>query len=32
MAVGLGTGVLTEYADGLPAAEQAAVADAIQDI
>ena len=28
--VGLGTGVLVEYANGLPAAEQAAVADAIQ--
>jgi hypothetical protein len=29
--VGLGTGVLVDYANGLPAAEQAAVADAIQD-
>ncbi len=28
--VGLGTGVLVEYANGLPAAEQAVVADAIQ--
>ena len=28
--VGLGTGVLVEYANGLPPAEQAAVADAIQ--
>jgi hypothetical protein len=28
--VGLGTGVLVDYANGLPAAEQAAVADAIQ--
>jgi hypothetical protein len=28
--VGLGTGVLVDYADGLPPAEQAAVADAIQ--
>jgi hypothetical protein len=29
--VGLGTGVLVDYANGLPAAEQAAVAGAIQD-
>ena len=29
--VGVGTGVLVEYANGLPAAEQAVVADAIQD-
>jgi hypothetical protein len=29
--VGVGTGVLVDYANGLPAAEQAAVADAIQD-
>ena len=29
--VGVGTGVLVEYANGLPAVEQAAVADAIQD-
>jgi hypothetical protein len=29
--VGLGTGVLVDYANGLPAAERAAVADAIQD-
>jgi hypothetical protein len=28
--VGLGTGILAEYANGLPAAEQAVVADAIQ--
>jgi hypothetical protein len=28
--VGLGTGILVEYANGLPAAEQGAVADAIQ--
>jgi hypothetical protein len=28
--VGLGTGVLVDYANGLPTAEQAAVADAIQ--
>ena len=28
--VGLGTGVLVDYANGLPAAEQAAVADAIE--
>jgi hypothetical protein len=28
--VGLGTGILVDYANGLPAAEQAAVADAIQ--
>src|SRR5687768_2460053 len=28
--VGLGTGVLADYANGLPAAEQAVVADAIQ--
>ena len=28
--VGLGTGVLAEYANDLPAAEQAVVADAIQ--
>ena len=31
LTVGLGTGVLVDYANGLPAAEQAAVADAIQD-
>jgi hypothetical protein len=30
--VGVGTGVLVDYADGLPPAEQAAVADAIQDL
>ena len=30
--VGLGTGILTEYANDLPAAEQAAVADAIQHL
>lgn len=30
--VGLGTGILVDYANGLPAAEQAAVADAIQDL
>ncbi|HSC90515.1 MAG TPA: hypothetical protein VLB86_02545 [Gaiellaceae bacterium] len=30
--VGLGTGVLVEYADGLPAADQDAVADAIQHL
>ena len=29
--VGLSTGILTDYANGLPAAEQAAVAGAIQD-
>ncbi len=29
--VGLGTGILVDYANGLPPAEQAAVADAIQD-
>jgi lysylphosphatidylglycerol synthetase-like protein (DUF2156 family) len=29
--VGVGTAVLVDYANGLPAAEQAAVADAIQD-
>jgi hypothetical protein len=29
--VGVGTGVLVDYANGLPAPEQAAVADAIQD-
>ena len=29
--VGVGTGVLVKYANGLPAAEQAVVADAIQD-
>jgi hypothetical protein len=29
--VGLGTGILVDYANGLPAGEQAAVADAIQD-
>jgi hypothetical protein len=29
--VGLGTGILVDYANGLPAAEQAAVAGAIQD-
>jgi hypothetical protein len=28
--IGLGTGILVDYAAGLPAAEQAAVADAIQ--
>ena len=32
MTVGLGTGILTDYANGLPAAEQAAVADAIQHL
>ena len=30
--VGLGTGILVDYANGLPAAEQAAVADAIQHL
>jgi hypothetical protein len=30
--IGLGTGVLVDYANGLPAAEQAAVADAIQHL
>jgi hypothetical protein len=30
--VGLGTAVLVDYANGLPAVEQAAVADAIQDL
>jgi hypothetical protein len=30
--VGLGTGILTDYANGLPASEQAAVADAIQHL
>jgi hypothetical protein len=30
--VGLGTGILVDYANGLPAAEQAAVADAIEDL
>jgi hypothetical protein len=30
--VGLGTGILTDYANGLPSAEQAAVADAIQHL
>ena len=29
--VGIGTGILVDYANGLPAAEQAVVADAIQD-
>jgi hypothetical protein len=29
--IGVGTGVLVDYANGLPAAEQAVVADAIQD-
>jgi hypothetical protein len=29
--VGLGTGILVDFANGLPAAEQAAVADAIQE-
>jgi hypothetical protein len=29
--VGVGTGILVDYANGLPPAEQAAVADAIQD-
>jgi hypothetical protein len=29
--VGIGTGILVDYADGLPAAEQAVVADAIQE-
>ena len=29
--IGVGTGVLVDYANGLPPAEQAAVADAIQD-
>jgi hypothetical protein len=31
VSVGIGTGVLVEYANGLPAREQAVVADAIQD-
>jgi hypothetical protein len=31
MTIGVGTGVLVDYANGLPAAEQAVVADAIQD-
>ena len=31
MTIGLGTGILVEYTNGLPAAEQAVVADAIQD-
>ena len=31
VSVGVGTGILVDYANGLPAAEQAAVADAIQD-
>jgi hypothetical protein len=30
--VGLGTGILVDYANGLPASEQAAVADAIQHL
>jgi hypothetical protein len=30
--VGVGTGILVDYANGLPAAEQGAVADAIQDL
>lgn len=30
--IGLGTGILVDYANGLPAAEQAAVADAIQHL
>ena len=30
--VGLGTGILTDYANGLPPAEQASVADAIQHL
>ena len=30
--VGVGTGILVDYANGLPAAEQAVVADAIQDL
>jgi hypothetical protein len=30
--IGLGTGVLVDYANGLPATEQAAVADAIQEL
>jgi len=29
--IGVGTGILVDYANGLPAAEQAVVADAIQD-
>jgi hypothetical protein len=31
MTIGVGTGVLVDYANGLPPAEQAVVADAIQD-
>jgi uncharacterized membrane protein YGL010W len=31
MTIGVGTGVLVDHANGLPAAEQAVVADAIQD-
>ncbi|HWN20545.1 MAG TPA: hypothetical protein VNP93_01120, partial [Gaiellaceae bacterium] len=31
VSVGVGTGILVDYANGLPAAEQAVVADAIQD-
>ncbi len=31
VSVGVGTGILVQYANGLPAAEQAVVADAIQD-
>lgn len=31
MTVGVGTGILVDYANGLPAGEQAVVADAIQD-
>jgi hypothetical protein len=30
--VGVGTGILVDFANGLPAAEQAVVADAIQDL
>jgi hypothetical protein len=30
--VGIGTGILTDYANGRPAAEQAVIADAIQDL
>ena len=32
VSVGVGTGILVDYANGLPAAEQAVVADAIQDL
>ena len=31
MTIGVGTGILVDYTNGLPAAEQAVVADAIQD-